>query len=53
MYQGSRELANLEHIGLLTSEKRGNLKYYSANRNSPIYDEIKGIILKTTGEPLP
>lgn len=44
-----RELANLEHIGLLTSEKRGNLKYYSANRNSPIYDEIKGIILKTTG----
>ncbi len=44
-----RELSNLEHIGLLTSEKKGNLKYFYANRNSPIYNEMKGIILKTTG----
>ena len=44
-----RELDNLERAGLLTSEKVGNLRYYRVNKGSPVYEEIKGIIAKTTG----
>ncbi len=44
-----RELDNLERAGILTSEKVGNLRYYRANKASPLYAEIKGIIAKTTG----
>ncbi len=44
-----RELDNLERVGLLTSEKVGNLRYYRVSKASPLYDEIKGIIAKTTG----
>lgn len=42
-----RELKNLEEIGLLTSARKGNLKYYLVNKNMPIYAELTGIILKT------
>ncbi len=45
----SRELRNLEGIGLLISRKQGNLKYYSLNRDFLLYDELKSIILKTRG----
>jgi len=44
-----RELANLEEIGLLKSERKGNLKYYVANEKMPIYNELASIILKTEG----
>ena len=44
-----RELANLEEIGLLTSTRKGNLKYYATNKKMPIYDELTSIILKTEG----
>jgi predicted nucleotidyltransferase len=44
-----RELANLEGIGLLKSERRGNLKYYALNKKMPIYNELASIILKTEG----
>ncbi len=44
-----RELQNLEDIGLLLSEKKGNLKYYSINKKMPLYIELKNIILKTGG----
>lgn len=44
-----RELDNLDKAGLLTSEKFGNLRYYSANKSSVIYGEIKSIIAKTVG----
>jgi len=44
-----RELANLEEIGLLTSKRRGNLRYYVTDRKMPIYDELTSIILKTEG----
>ncbi|MGB7533975.1 MAG: nucleotidyltransferase domain-containing protein [Halobacteriota archaeon] len=44
-----RELANLEGIGLLKSERRGNLKYYEVNKKMPIYNELARIILKTEG----
>jgi predicted nucleotidyltransferase len=45
----SRELKNLEALGLLISEKQGNLKYYSVNENFFLYPELKAIIFKTTG----
>jgi len=45
----SRELKNLEGIGLLVSRKKGNLKYYLLDRKFPLYDELRSIILKTRG----
>ena len=44
-----RELANLEDIGLLGSYFKGNLKYFVVNKQMPIYEELKSIILKTEG----
>ncbi|HEY6012336.1 MAG TPA: hypothetical protein VIX18_12810 [Nitrospirota bacterium] len=44
-----RELDRLVKIGLLAIEKRGVQKYYFANKNSPIFSEMKGLIFKTTG----
>lgn len=45
----SRELQNLETLGLLISEKHGNRRFYSPNENFFLYPELKGIIFKTTG----
>lgn len=45
----SRELQNLETLGLLISEKQGNQKYYSVNKDFFLYPELKGIVFKTTG----
>lgn len=44
-----RELSNLEEIGLLMSEKKGNMKYYTVRKDFPIYEELKSIVLKTEG----
>lgn len=45
----SRELIRLEKTGILVSTKEGKQKYYQANKKSPIYDELHGLILKTVG----
>jgi predicted nucleotidyltransferase/predicted transcriptional regulator with HTH domain len=45
----SRELRNLENMGLLISRKEGNLKYYSSNKDFLLYGELRSIILKTRG----
>jgi predicted nucleotidyltransferase len=42
-------LDTLVKIGLLGVEKRGVQKYYFADKNSPIFSEMKGLIFKTTG----
>ena len=49
-----RELSRLRLCGLVTVEQIGNQKHYRANRNSPIFGELQGLILKTVGlaEPL-
>lgn len=49
-----RELSRLEQSGLVTSERIGNQKHYRANRASPIFSELYGIVQKTMGlkEPL-
>ena len=44
-----RELARLEAAGLLTATIEGNRKYYEANRESPIFPELKALLLKTVG----
>jgi len=45
----SRELHNLEALGLLLSEWQGNQKYYFVNENFFLYPELKAVIFKTTG----
>jgi len=45
----TRELKRLAEVGLLKREKRGNQLLYSANRNSPIFTELAGILRKTSG----
>ncbi|MGB6539208.1 MAG: nucleotidyltransferase domain-containing protein [Xanthobacteraceae bacterium] len=49
-----RELARLEQSRLVSIERIGNQKHYRANRQSPIFDELSGIVRKTAGlaEPL-
>ena len=44
-----RELQKLESIGLLRSEREGNLKYYGTDKKMPIYEELRRIFLKTEG----
>ena len=49
--QGSvqRELAHLTEMGLLVRTRRGNQVHYQANRQSPIFPEMKSLIVKTAG----
>ena len=49
-----RELARLLEAGLIVMTQVGNQNHFQANRAAPIFDEIRGIILKTTGlaEPI-
>jgi predicted nucleotidyltransferase len=44
-----RELDTLVKIGILGREKRGVQKFYYADKSSPIFTEMKGLIFKTTG----
>jgi predicted nucleotidyltransferase len=45
----TRELKRLADVGLLNRERRGNQLVYSANRQSPIFQELAGILRKTSG----
>ena len=44
-----RDLSNLEALGLLASEQHATAKVYRLNPGFPIYEELKRIILKTSG----
>lgn len=44
-----RELEKLAASGLVSVKKIGNQKHYQANRDAPIFDELRGIMLKTVG----
>ena len=44
-----KELIGLEKEGIFSSEKKGNLLYYSLNKNYPLFDELKSIVFKTVG----
>jgi predicted nucleotidyltransferase len=45
----SRELARLERAGILVSTTEGRQKYYQANRQSPLFNELHELIVKTVG----
>ena len=49
-----RELARLEDSALLVSRRVGHQKHYQANAASPLFSELRSIVLKTVGlaEPL-
>ncbi len=46
-----RELDNLEKMDIVTSEKIVNLKYFQANKESPLFSELKNLITKSLGLP--
>ncbi len=45
----SRELNKLCEAGLLAVTKQGNQNHYQANRDAPIFNELKQIVKKTMG----
>lgn len=49
-----RLLVRLADAGLVSVDRVGNQKYYQANRASPVYAELHGLIVKTAGllEPI-
>src|SRR5690349_12467754 len=49
-----RELSRLEGSGLVCVERIGNQKHFRANRQSPIFEELRSLVLKTVAltEPL-
>jgi len=44
-----RELKQLSEAGILTRSHKGRDVYYQANLNCPIYEELRSLILKTSG----
>jgi predicted nucleotidyltransferase len=49
-----RQLQRLVEAGLVAVTRDGNQKYYTAQKNSSVYPELHGLIVKTVGivEPL-
>ncbi|MGH7719427.1 MAG: nucleotidyltransferase domain-containing protein [Gemmatimonadaceae bacterium] len=49
-----RQLTRLESVGLITVTRIGNQKHYQARRDSPVFPDLHGLIIKTVGmaEPL-
>ena len=45
----SRELARLEKMGILVSTQVGRQKHYQANRKCAIFEELRGLAVKTAG----
>ena len=43
------ELARLERLGLVLTQRRGREKFYHANEKHPLFPDLKRIIYKTTG----
>jgi predicted nucleotidyltransferase len=44
-----RELARLEAAGLVTVTRVGKQKHYQANASSPVFEELRALVLKTSG----
>jgi predicted nucleotidyltransferase len=44
-----RELAQLEAAELVTVKRVGNQKHYQANSEAPVFEELRGLVLKTSG----
>jgi len=44
-----KELMSLKKEGIFKSDKKGNLLYYSLNKQYPLFNEFKSIVFKTVG----
>ena len=44
-----RELERLTQAGLLIEKRQGNQRHFQANQAAPIFEELRGIVLKTFG----
>jgi DNA-binding transcriptional ArsR family regulator len=44
-----RELQGLANAGILTAHRQGRMVYYQANAQSPLFPELRGLMLKTVG----
>jgi predicted nucleotidyltransferase len=44
-----RELSRLEAVQILVSHTEGNRKYFAANRESPVFPELRALLVKTAG----
>ena len=44
-----RELSQLEAAALVKVTRVGNQKHYQANDQSPVFEELRGLVLKTSG----
>ena len=49
-----RQLSRLAETGLVTVTRSGNQKHYQARRDSPVFEELHSLVVKTVGvaEPL-
>lgn len=44
-----RELRDLTEAGILKSHRQGHMVYYQANAESPLFSDLRGLLLKTAG----
>lgn len=44
-----QELTRLTRLGLIEKRVDGNRRYYTARQDHPLYPEIRGLVLKTSG----
>jgi len=44
-----RELARLTEVGILLRRVDGSQVYYQANKGCPIFNELRGLVIKTVG----
>ena len=44
-----RELQDLSEVGILKTHRQGRMVYYQADRDSPVFPDLRGLLLKTAG----
>ena len=44
-----RDLRDLTKAGLLKNHRQGRMAYYQANSDSPVFPDLRGLLLKTAG----
>ncbi len=44
-----RELQDLTEVRILKSHRQGRMAYYQANADSPLFHDLRGLLLKTAG----
>jgi DNA-binding transcriptional ArsR family regulator len=44
-----RELRDLTEAGILKTHRQGRMVYYQANADSPVFPDLRGLLLKTAG----